>query len=244
MSHKLLKMLGCCALIASQWMIPSTASAVGGGVPFVVREGVVPGAMFHALPADSMDFTYHACVDFADADFTESGYLWISSFQDVDSVVDSQINDFMANGYHLYARFRIHADECSGQVTCNFLDRKNYRVDEAALSLYLDPLSDTVLGIQNCGVVGANTADDIFLGTANAIQSGQMSETDDQANGDFDIVFANWFFTAAGQALFWDGNGNPLAVQVLVFNGNVTTLGGPLGDNHRPEGSGNLYWRD
>lgn len=202
------------------------------------------GAMQHALAADSMDFTYHACVDFDDFDPVESGYLWVSSFQDVDSVVDSQINDFLANGYHIYARYGFHADECSGQQTCNFLDRKSYRIDEASLSLFLDQLQDTQLGLQNCVVVGANIADDVFLGTANVIQSGQKSETDDQANGDFDIVFSNWFFSAAGQALFRDGFGNPLAVSTLAFNANVTVLGGPLGDSHRPEGSGNLYWVD
>jgi hypothetical protein len=234
----------CCALFAIQWMLPPDAFAVGGGVPFVFREGQVPGAMQHAFAADSMDFTYHACADFDAADFVETGYLWISSFQDVDSVVDSQINYFMANGYHLYARYQFHAEECSGQQTCNFLDRKNYRVDQAALSLYLDPLQDTLLALQNCGVAVANGGDDVFLGAANAILSGQKSETDDQANGDFDIVFSNWFFTAAGQALFKDGNGNPLAIPTLVFNANVTILGGLLGDDHRPEGSGNLYWTD
>ena len=245
MSQKTVKILAACALFSMQLMLVATASAVGNGVPFVFREGIVPGSMANPVGANSVDFTYHACDNFTDADsITETGYLWVSSFQDVGTVVDSQINYFLANGYHLYARYHFQADECSDQQTCNGLTRKNYVVNQAGLSLYLDPMQDTVLGLQNCGVVVAGNADDWFLGTANAIQNGQKSETNDLANGDFKIVFANWVFTAAGQALFKDGNGNPLAVPTLVFDANVTLLNGPLTNDHRPEGSGNLYWRD
>lgn len=243
MSNRLKILIGA-VVLSMQWAIPPTASAVGNGVPFIFREGFIP-SVAHPVAADSLDFTYHACVNFIDEDsFVERGYLWISSFQDDDSVVDSQINDYLANGYHLYARYNYGADQWMGaQPTPNGV-RLNYVVDGANIGLYSDPLSDTVLSIQECGVVAMGTADDQFLGFAGAIFGGQKSETNDLANGDFEIVFANWVFTGAGQLLFRDVNNNPLVAPTLSFNGNVTLLGGPLGMDHRPEGSGNLYWID
>jgi hypothetical protein len=242
MSHKTLLALVGLALISIQ---APTASAVGNGVNFVFREGFVPGTMPNPVSANSLDFTYLSCVDFtAMGQFTETGYLWISSFQDVGSVVDSHINYAGAMGYHLYARYHFEADQCSAQMTCNGLARRNYGIEQATIALYSDPNQDTVLSIQDCAVVVAGDADDQFLGFANAIQAGQKSETNDLANGDFEIDFANWVFTADGQDLFRDGNGNPLAVPTLVFNANVTLLTGPLANDHKPEGSGNLYWRD
>jgi hypothetical protein len=245
MSHKRLTALAGLALVAIQFTAPPTASAVGNGVPFGFREGLIPNAQIHPVLADSMDFTYHSCFNFTDMDsFTETGYLWISSFQDVAGVVDSQINHFLPNGYHLYARYTFQGDECSSEHACNGGTRRNYAIDQARIALFIDPAQDTVLSIQNCAVAVANNGDDGFLGFADNILSGQKSETNEQANGDFDIVFNNWAFTALGQTLFLDVNGAPLAVPTLVFNANVTILGGPLNQDHRPEGSGNLYWVD
>src|SRR6185436_16667642 len=132
------------------------------------REGFVP-ANAHPVSADSLDFTYHSCVDVVDNGIIqETGYFWISSFQDVDSVVDSQINYYLANGYHIYGKYTLHAEQCSTQQTCHNDTRVNYDIDGASLSLYLDPQSDTTLSIQNCGVVANGFADDRFLGVANA----------------------------------------------------------------------------
>jgi hypothetical protein len=243
MSNKLKFLIGA-VVLSVQWAIPPTASAVGNGVPFFFREGFVP-SVAHPVAADSLDFTYHSCVNFIDADtFVEKGYFWISSFQDDDSVVDSQINDYVANGYHLYGRYSYGADQWMGAQPTPNGARLNYIVNGGNIGLYSDPLSDTVLSIQECGVVAMNTADDQFLGFAGAIQDGQKSETNDLANGDFEVVFVGWAFTNAGQQLFRDVNNNPLVVPTLVFNGNVTLLGGPLGNDHKPEGSGNLYWID
>ncbi len=246
MSKNRIRALVGCALVSVQWLVPPSASAVGGGIPFVFREGAVAGAMQHPVNADSMDFTYHACLHFTDADsFRESGYFWISSFQDVAGVVDSQINDFLANGYRIYGRYSYDADQVGMAQPMPFGGtRLNYVVSQARLALYLDYDQNTVLSIQNCEPAG-NTDGDVFLGFCNAIITGEKSETNDPANGDFDIVFANWLFTAAGEALFRDPAGNnPLAANQLVFNGNVTLLGGALGMDHEPEGSGNLYWID
>ena len=81
------------------------AAAVGNGVPFIFREGPVP-AFANPVAANSQDLTYHSCVNFVDEDsFQERGYFWVSSFQDAVGVVDSQINDFQPNGYHIYARY-------------------------------------------------------------------------------------------------------------------------------------------
>lgn len=243
MSHKKLTTLLGCALVAVQAMT-QTASAVGNGIPFVFREGLVP-ANAHPVPANSLDLTYHSCVDFtAMNSFTETGYFWVSSFQDVGSVVESQINHYLANGYHIYATYKFEADQCSSQMTCGQQTRRNYQIEEGDLQLYVDPLSDTGLAIMGCGVVVSGDDDDRLLGSASMVAQGQKTETNDLANGDFKIVFGDWVFSADGQELFRDGNGNPLAAPILVFNGNVTLLGGPLANDHRPEGSGNIFWRD
>jgi hypothetical protein len=245
MSHKILRtLLG--GVVAATAMVPSHALAVGGGTGFVFREFFVP-ADPHPVAADSLDLTYHSCVDVTGMNqLTERGYFWVSSFQDADSVVDSQINYYLANGYHVYAKYRFDADQCSAnQMTCNGLTRRNFTIEDGDLELYVDPLSNTGLAIANCGVVVNGNADDRLLGSATAVVNGQKTETSDLANGDFEIVFGDWTFTVDGQELFWDGNGNPLAAQIFVFNANVTRLVvGALNNDHRNEGSGNVFWRD
>jgi hypothetical protein len=42
----------------------SSVSAVGSGLPFLVAETQIAGAKPHVLVANSMDLTYHSCVDF------------------------------------------------------------------------------------------------------------------------------------------------------------------------------------
>lgn len=246
MSNKRLHAVVGCALAALQWLNPALASAVGGGAPFLFREDQVLGADPHAVRADSLDFTYHGCATFVDPDtFRENGYLWISSFQDVDSVVDSQINYFDTPGYHMYAKYRYRADQWGGPQPTPSGTRLNYLVTQGRFDLYLDPLQDTVITLlPNCQVVVTGNDDDEWLGFCNAMGPSEKSETDGLANGDFQIQWVNWVFTAYGQTLFRDGAGNPLNANGFVFNGNLTTLGGPLGMDHRPEGSGNLFWRD
>lgn len=82
----------------------------------------------------------------------------------------------------------------------------------------------------------------MFLGNSVVVAQGEKSETDGLANGDFKVVFQNWNWTLAGNDLFLSLDDLPF--NFLVFNGNLTKLGGALGANHRPEGSGNLFWFD
>lgn len=234
------------ALLALQAIVPSSAYAVGPGLDFGFRETPIPGALQNAVFANSLDFTYHDCQNFvAPGVFNEVGYLWISSFQDIDSVVDSQINHFLPNGYHMYARYNYHGEECLSQEMCDVnKTRKSYKITEGSVQLFLDPLQDTTITINNCQVVIANNADDAPLGGAPMVVEGQKTETDDIINGDFEIKFGGWVFSAFGMALFQDPNGGPLVAPFVVLNGNVTRLRGPLANDHRPEGSGNLYWLD
>lgn len=225
----------------------SSAFAVGGGVPFIFREGFVPGGTQpNPVAADSEDYTDHRCVDFVAAgSIVQNGYFWVSSYQDVASVVNAQLN-FVGNaGYRVYGRYHLAADECIGpQPTCNNFVRRSYDVTEGQVELFLDPASDTVLGINNCQVTVANNADDQALGLSAMVVSGQITETNDQANGDYDVLFGGWAFSAAGQTLYRDGNNNPLPVNLLELNGNTTRLLGGLNADHRAEGSGNFYWID
>jgi hypothetical protein len=70
-----------------------------------------------------------------------------------------------------------------------------------------------------------------------------MSETNALANGDLEVTFTDWAFTALGGALFRDLNNMPLVAPLMQFDGNFTRLQGPLTDDQLPEGSGNLFWR-
>jgi hypothetical protein len=94
-------------LTAGLWFasltVSSHAFAVGNGIVFNADEGSVPGAVANMLQADSMDFTYHACSEISigaggQVTLRETGYFWVSSYQDATSVVDSQINHFVGPG--------------------------------------------------------------------------------------------------------------------------------------------------
>jgi hypothetical protein len=226
----------------------SVVSAVGSGLPFVVNEAAIDGADAKFVAANSMDFTYHSCVDFTpNLRFQESGYFWVSSFQDLDSVVDSQINyNNGANGYHIYGLYTYQAQQAgAAQPTPSGGSRRNYLaatgpMGQPAIRLFLDQQQDTVLNLMNCqGGVAAGGADDIPIGFSFALAAGEKSETNSLANGDLELVFGpGWVFTAFGHMLF--GNAN---FQFFDFNANITDLnGGALNVDHFAEGSGNLFW--
>jgi hypothetical protein len=228
----------------------SVASAVGNGLPFTVNEDAVPGAIARTHNSNSLDFTYHSCVDFVQPagqppQFVEAGYFWISSYQNPTSVVDSQINYFDANGYRIYARYRYRAQFFNAHQPSPSGLRLNYVAAQqpAVVELYLDWQSNTVLGLQQCApVVVSGGADDILLGSSATLTMGEKSETNNvAANGDFELRFANWNFTNFGEAIFQFPQ--PAAFYRLVVNANITWLmGGALNADHRAEGSGNLFW--
>lgn len=238
-----------CCISAAILVAPLKALAVGGGLPFGVNEGMV--ANNNGFVADSLDFTYHACTDITDPLFdlkslVETGYFWISSYQDAAGVVDSQINHFLANGYHIYGIYTYEADQVppAPQQTPSG-DRLNYVVDvleNASIQLFVDPLQNTVLGIAMCQNVIAGNGDDVLLGESNMLIQGEKSETNGLANGDFKVIFDNWMWGPAAAMVIPIGGLNLADYNVLVFNGNITGLGGPLRDDHNPEGSGNLFW--
>ena len=251
-TYKKLVLASCIAAI--QMGTSTAALAVGGGLEFTVDESqiVSPGAIppeDHLVKADSMDFTYHACTHIGGPNndrLRELGYFWISSYQNIESVVDSQINYFQAEGYHIYAQYQYQATQvgvAQGSISGN---RMNYLVSplNAAIQLYVDPLQDTQLEIQDCQVIISGNADDTILGNAATVAQGDKSETDGLANGDFKVVFSNWHWSPAVNIFNADDFIYSLEdFNYLIFNGNITTLGGALGVNHNPEGSGNLFWK-
>ena len=232
-TYKKVVLASCIAAI--QMGTSTAAQAVGGGLEFTVDESqIVPlGAIppeDHLVKADSMDFTYHACthIDGPNNDrLRELGYFWISSYQDIDRVVDSQINYFQPEGYHIYAQYQYQATQfgvAQGSISGN---RMNYLVSplNAAIRLYVDPLQDTQLEIQDCQVIISGTADDIFLGNAATVAQGEKSETDGLANGDFKVVFSNWQWSPAvnifnaDEFLYSEKDFNN-----LIFNNNVSDI--------------------
>ena len=247
MAHKTLKHVAAIALVCAT--ASSVASAVGNGLPFVVNEDAVPGADAITHNSNSLDFTYHSCVDFIQQpgqppQFVESGYFWVSSYQNPTSVVDSQINYYDVNGYRIYAKYRYQAQFFNAHQPSPSGLRLNYVAPQqpAVVELVLDHLSNTVLSQQGCAVAIAGDNDDILLGSSATLSLGEKSETNNvAANGDFELRFANWTFTNFGEAIFQFPQ--PAAFYRLVVNANITRLiGGTLNTDHRAEGSGNLFW--
>ena len=76
----------------------------------------------------------------------------MSSYQNPTSVVDSQINYFVANGYRIYAKYRYQAQFFNAHQPSPSGLRLNYVAPQqpALVELYLDCASNTVIGLQKC----------------------------------------------------------------------------------------------
>lgn len=248
MTQKTLRQLAAIAIVCAA--ATAVTSAVGNGLSFTVHEGAAPGAIPRTFNANSLDFTYHSCVDFSQApgqpaQFVESGYFWVSSYQNPASVLDSQINYFDPNGYRIYARYRYRAQFFNAHQPSPSGLRRNYVApqQQAVVELYLDWQSNTVLGLQQCAPVAVSGGnDDILLGSSTSLTMGEKSETNNvAANGDLELRFANWTFTNFGEAIFQFPQ--PADLYRFVLNANVTQLiGGTVNTDHRAEGSGNVFW--
>jgi len=231
-------------MLAASTVFSQHVLAVGNGVTFGGNEIQVPGADPHVFQADSLDFSYRACSDVVPAgangiqELNERGYFWISSFQNNNTVQDSQINYYDNNGYHIYGVYEYKSDLVA--VGLSVLgNRRGYQMTAATLSLYLDPNKDTNIALQNCQYIYNNTADDVLIGSGNQIFNGEKSEKDGLANGDFQFELNDWV---------WN---NPVPIvpftpmSHVIFNANLTRLGGNNVDqDHQPNGSGNIYWRN
>ncbi len=229
-------------------MFAAPAFSVGSGIEFGVDESTVPGAFAHNFESDSMDLTYHSCARIRysqdnpgnneqDVSLREKGYFWISSFQDIDSVVDSQINYFLANGYHIYGVYEFGGPRIGASSEGPLGERRAYQIQEGNMTLFVDVQQDTQLGFQGCQVAYTNTQDDWKIGESVDVLVGEKSEKEGLSNGDFEVVYANWSWLIPDPLVPVGG------MNLLHFNANVTSLGGALDQNHRPEGSGNLFWR-
>lgn len=184
-------------------VVSPTASAVGGGNIFSVDEVLVPASLANAFQADSLDYTYHACTDIdqqvdeagnIDYRLRETGYFWVSSYQDIDSVVDSQINHFLMNGYHIYGRYSFQGPRV-GSATGPLGNRRAYQIQNGSIQLFVDPNQDTNIGLFDCQLNANNRADDHRIGVSNSVLEGEKSEKDGLANGDFEVVFNNWLWS-------------------------------------------------
>src|SRR5215203_1961624 len=143
MTPNTLKHLAAIAIVCAT--ASAVTSAVGNGLFFVVDENAVPGAIAATHNANSADFTYHSCVNFINppgqaAQFRESGYFWVSSYQNLTGVVDSQINYFDPNGYRIYAKYSYAAQAANFHNPSPSGLRLNYTAPQqpAVVELYLD----------------------------------------------------------------------------------------------------------
>lgn len=222
----------------------SNALAVGNGTTFGVNEGIVGNSNPHIFQANSVDLSYHACTDVippsavAPQQIQERGYFWLSSYQDDNGVLDSQINYYDTNGYHIYGVYEFNADEV-GVAAGPLGNRRGYEMKNARLTLYLDPNKDTNIQLQNCVFNYNSTVDDVRIGYGNSLQVGEKSENDGLPNGDFQFVLDDWTWDVSFPFV-------PFApMSKISLNANLTLLGGNNVDqDHKPEGSGNIYWRN
>jgi len=240
MSYKISTLLAAGLTLAAA---PLPVLAVGPGLNFGVDESVVPAINHIINPVDSIDFSYQDCTQIQGNSLSENGYFYASSFREEDDVLESQINYVAANGYKIYAKYNYGASLVGTQNTPSG-QRNTYTVNAngGSFTLYLDRLQDTQLTFNNdCQIASINTADDEVLGFSSSISIGERFESNGLAQGDFKILYDDWQFTMFGQSFFLLNAGANYAV--LVFNGNITNLQGPINSNHQPEGSGNIFWR-
>ena len=249
MTHKTLKHLAAIAIVCAT--ASSVTSAVGNGLPFVVDEDAVPGAIARTHNSNSLDFTYHSCVDFIQPpgqppQFRESGYFWVSSYQNLTSVVDSQINYFDVNGYRIYAKYRYEAAVRQPPQPVAVRPASELRGAAATGSRSSCISTGSRIPCSICRSArlwqSAVTTTTCLIGSSTTLDLGEKSEaTNVAANGDFELRFGNWTFTNFGAELFQFPQ--PAAFYRLVVNANITRLiGGALNTDHRAEGSGNLFW--
>ncbi len=244
---KYCQILSVVGLGLSSLVLPMKAFAVGAGISFSVQEINVPGTFSNDFRSNSLDFTYHACVrhDTATDTFRERGYFWISSYQSANSVLNSQINYYLDNGYRIYGYYKYDMVPAGGFQPTPTGSRLNYVVNTkgASIQLYLDVDANTQIKISDtCGFSVAKTTDDFKIGYSNTVIQGEKSETNGLASGDFDIAFSKWTFFVTPESPIVPST--QLNYDVLRFNGNVTRLRTFLGTSHFPEGSGNLYWQE
>jgi len=233
------------ALLVSVMALTShSALAVGTGVDFGVDENSVPGSNMNMFHADSVDLSYNACskvippIAANPQQLEEKGYFWLSSYQDNLTVHDSQINYYDVNGYHIYGIYEFTSDLVTSGTSV-LGNRRGYQLTSARLALYLDPNQDTTITFAGCQYVIANTADDRRIGFGSNLSSGEKSEKDGLANGDFQFFLDDWT---------WD-NMSPFVaftpMSRVSFSANLTVFGGNNVDlSHTPNGSGNIFWRN
>jgi hypothetical protein len=115
-------------------------------------------------------------------------------------------------------------------------ERRDYEVQSGSVSLFTDPFEDTTLSINNCQLMRQGDDDDWRIGSSSNLAVGEKSEKEDIANGDFELRFLGWMWDMPEPII-------PFPSFQFIINANVTELNGPLDDNHKPEGSGNLFWK-
>lgn len=243
------------AIVVAMLGVTGSALAVGTGLPFTVSDGAVPGAPFSPADSivDSFDFSYRAVIDQAnnggplngDA-FTEKGFFEASSYKLGSATVPTFLNTGFGLGYAMYGIFSLTGTSAlnSGSITASFLTGE--------LKIYLDPNQNGVRSLPNAGLadgviagnaISSNSGEDLLIGTATLLNSGEAHLFPGLANGDYEIIWGNWALEPFGQT-YWS---DPAAFHTIInFNGNTTTVT-PPGSAVNPfisvaDGSGNAFF--
>jgi len=232
-----------------------SALAVGGGLPFTVSEGVVPGSVVNNIAVDSFDFSYTARIEQMNDGgplngdlFQEKGYFNASSYKNGLATPPQQLNGLpIFGGYGMYGFFELNGTAVFTfpSITATFLT--------GTLKLYLDPAQDGVRslpgddGVIDASITGnpssTNAGEDLLVGTASAVSVGTANLFAGLANGDYEVVWGDWALTAFGST-YWSAP-SPFHTRIN-FNGNTTTVippGSAIAPfNSVADGSGNAFF--
>jgi len=249
------KLAKCAITVSLLSALSVPAYAVGNGATFTVVDNAVTGTPFNSFTADSFDFSYKGVISQTNDgggvtplngdSFEETGFLEVSSYKLGASTAPSYLNSpNFAGGYFVYGLFKLDGTSAfdGTGITAEFLS--NFGAGDS-LSLYIDANEDTTKSLPGSGsgsVTLGNTSDDTLIGSASLLSAGSAHLFGSLANGDFEVVWADWALTAFGNT-YWT-NPTPFHT-VMNLNGNTTTVT-PAGNIFTPftsiaDGSGNAF---
>lgn len=195
---------------------------------FTINESVVPSAIPIGVTADTLAGAYGStitqdsflpCPGDCTGAFAESGFLTGGSWLlgGAGGLPQATNMNFAAPfGYSLYGLFSITGtavlDPVTGEIVATFAT--------TTVDLFIDPLQNTTFTLPGSGsgsVTLAGAGDDLELGSASSLVSGDSHARIGLANGDFEMILNDWTLTSFGTSFFT----SPVPFYLIVdTNGN------------------------
>lgn len=211
------------ALIGALIGVTAAGNAMADGqfLDFTVDESSVAGASANTFVADKLNGGFTEYVTFTGPNsFSAQAHANIGQYFKNEGVllVPSQLNNFGASGYGMYALFN---------ATGTFAGL-NFTGGTGAFSLYIDPDQDTTFGTSDgiAPVTTLHSADDYMIAFTTDLVAGVGTLA--SAPGAYNFDFRNFTLTPAGSDYFIAPNPFHMLVQVNGDNDQANGLGTPL----------------